>query len=566
MMNLHARSRRSLAAGLLPLALATAASAQPSVIMLGMGGSDMTPDGNTVAGTFYDASTRSHPVCTWTRGVGLRRTPGAIRSGLVRASATANELSYNDYNYENKGNFSYRFPGMFNETSIAHRWSSASGSFNLGPAANGARCDYNINTAFDISGNGRYVVGGGWTSGLCGPYRAFRHDATTATFNQLPITISRPPASAPSRANRANGVSDDGRVICGYDENYDPELTFVSRHAVVWYRNATDTAWTTHVLDPYGGEAFVVSGDGSSVFGTMSDITALATFGVNVESPVRWRRNGTEWVPQLLGVGLGDPVAASTNGEIAVGGNFYWNSAFNGGVAMDIQSFLQSRNVPMTGLTPNSPVGPIMWGVSDDGNTLLVRVDTAHDPCLATGGLAMVRLDTVPCEPPRLNLGPISDTTFIASTIEHPYGAILNTFASGTWPLNYQWQKRDEATDQWVDLVNDQDCWLSNPAFFDLKAVNSPQLRIGYLSGAWAGDYRCVVSNACGTLVSPVATVAPPFCPADFNGDGGVDGADVEAFFDAWTAGDQAADVNLDGGVDGTDVETFFTLWTAGGC
>jgi alpha-amylase len=60
--------------------------------------------------------------------------------------------------------------------------------------------------------------------------------------------------------------------------------------------------------------------------------------------------------------------------------------------------------------------------------------------------------------------------------------------------------------------------------------------------------------------------VGEPYCPADFNEDGGVDGTDVEAFFTAWEAGDESADVNFDGGVDGADVETFFAAWEAGGC
>jgi dienelactone hydrolase len=55
-------------------------------------------------------------------------------------------------------------------------------------------------------------------------------------------------------------------------------------------------------------------------------------------------------------------------------------------------------------------------------------------------------------------------------------------------------------------------------------------------------------------------------CPADFNLDGGVDGADIEAFFAAWTNGEAGADVNADGGIDGGDVETFFSRWEAGGC
>ncbi len=57
-----------------------------------------------------------------------------------------------------------------------------------------------------------------------------------------------------------------------------------------------------------------------------------------------------------------------------------------------------------------------------------------------------------------------------------------------------------------------------------------------------------------------------PRCPADFNQDGGIDGADVQAFFAAWETGSPAADVNQDGGVDGTDVEVFFAAWESGVC
>jgi hypothetical protein len=64
-------------------------------------------------------------------------------------------------------------------------------------------------------------------------------------------------------------------------------------------------------------------------------------------------------------------------------------------------------------------------------------------------------------------------------------------------------------------------------------------------------------------VVRPVG--ASP-CIADFNGDGGVDSADVEAFFMAWEAGESIADVNADGGVNGDDVGTFFAAWESGGC
>ncbi|MBS0197339.1 MAG: matrixin family metalloprotease [Planctomycetes bacterium] len=71
--------------------------------------------------------------------------------------------------------------------------------------------------------------------------------------------------------------------------------------------------------------------------------------------------------------------------------------------------------------------------------------------------------------------------------------------------------------------------------------------------GGWTGT---------GTLV---ISVTHP-CPADFNQDGGIDGADVEFFFAAWGAGDTSADVNTDGGIDGADVEYFFAQWETGAC
>ena len=55
-------------------------------------------------------------------------------------------------------------------------------------------------------------------------------------------------------------------------------------------------------------------------------------------------------------------------------------------------------------------------------------------------------------------------------------------------------------------------------------------------------------------------------CPADFNQDGGIDGLDVGAFFEAWEVAEGEADVNRDGGIDGGDLEAFFGVWQAGGC
>ncbi|MBS0198569.1 MAG: hypothetical protein JSR77_17600 [Planctomycetes bacterium] len=52
---------------------------------------------------------------------------------------------------------------------------------------------------------------------------------------------------------------------------------------------------------------------------------------------------------------------------------------------------------------------------------------------------------------------------------------------------------------------------------------------------------------------------------ADYNADGGIDGADIEAFFAAWENGYAFADFNGDGGIDGADIEAFFFWWERGG-
>lgn len=58
----------------------------------------------------------------------------------------------------------------------------------------------------------------------------------------------------------------------------------------------------------------------------------------------------------------------------------------------------------------------------------------------------------------------------------------------------------------------------------------------------------------------------PPPCFADYDNNGGIDGADIEAFFIEWAGSAPGADTNQDGGIDGADVEVFFLQWQAGGC
>ncbi len=131
-------------------------------------------------------------------------------------------------------------------------------------------------------------------------------------------------------------------------------------------------------------------------------------------------------------------------------------------------------------------------------------------------------------------------------------GATLTVVASGN-SVTYVWFKDNSPV-------------VADPP--RLTGEQSAGLTFTQVLASDSGEYFVRVTNECGTVDSEVAvlTVGEPYCPADFNLDGGVDGVDVEVFFDAWSAADPSADVNFDGGVDGADVEVFFSAWSAGGC
>lgn len=125
-----------------------------------------------------------------------------------------------------------------------------------------------------------------------------------------------------------------------------------------------------------------------------------------------------------------------------------------------------------------------------------------------------------------------------------------------------------------MPLLNGED-GLNDPLYFDASGYygssfsydESPNVRgsTARLKGYDTYKIKLFVDYAFTALTLEDAS-APPPCIADFNGDGGIDGADVEAFFVAWETGDPGSDVNSDGGVDGADVETFFVSWESGGC
>jgi hypothetical protein len=119
--------------------------------------------------------------------------------------------------------------------------------------------------------------------------------------------------------------------------------------------------------------------------------------------------------------------------------------------------------------------------------------------------------------------------------------------------------------------------WHRNSVAISLSenpTARSAQLVISNPGPADAGQYRCVITNACGQEFSTLDAVLTlrdcPYgaCVADYDGSGGTpDTADISEFFNAWLAGDDCADADCSGGTpDGSDIGAFFTVWLAGGC
>jgi len=140
----------------------------------------------------------------------------------------------------------------------------------------------------------------------------------------------------------------------------------------------------------------------------------------------------------------------------------------------------------------------------------------------------------------------------------------VSVSASGTATLVYQWRKGGQ---------------VINPAANPSAAT--PTLIVSSVVIADAGNYDCIITNACGTATSTTAIVTVQSCVcsiADLVGgdgnppaDASVDGNDFQAFLNAFGGGTALADIvggdgnpPADGSVDGNDFQAFLNAFAAG--
>ncbi len=531
--------KRTLSAAALIASCSAFAYAQPAHVMVGMTGGDISTNGMTAAGAIYDAAQAKYRIFRYVRGTGAIDTGAVLQGGSIRSSGDCLAISFDAYNDEN-------FGGFGTTKLMAHRWDTTHGSFNLGVHPNGSLCDY-INSASDTSRNGRYEIGSGWTQGGCGPYRGWIYDANTLSFTQLPASVSAPPINALALNTRADAVNGDGTVVVGYDENFNDTFTATVRRATVW----TNTAgvWAEKILDVKGGVANGVNSLGNVVVGKMNSATMFSTFGTTTTTPIKWTRSGSVWTPTNLGgTASMQPVFVSDDGNTVVGLDngiiWIWRPTINGGTPIYMDDYLTSVGALPPNMNTGTILGTPLHAMSEDGNAIEMSWLDSRNPCLTTGGVMITYLNGTTCEPARISFSPVSQSI----TTIPAFGIILNVFASGSWPLNYQWQK-ETAPGVWTDLVDDN-CGVFDPTLFDVKAPTTNQLRLGGLSGIWAGNYRCTVTNSCGSVTSNVAVIAPPGPACYPNCDGSTTNPlltanDFQCFLNSYASG--ASYANCDG-------------------
>ena len=122
-----------------------------------------------------------------------------------------------------------------------------------------------------------------------------------------------------------------------------------------------------------------------------------------------------------------------------------------------------------------------------------------------------------------------------------------------------------------VGTLNKACTWRGTAASFeDLHQFVPANFSTSFALKAWRQGQKLYVSgygyNTVATRNEALLWSRDLPCIADFNQDGGIDGADIESFFIAWESGAASGDVSEDGGVDGQDIEYFFVRWEAGGC
>jgi uncharacterized membrane protein len=207
---------------------------------------DLTPDGSIALMQQYNARGEFYFYRTETGSLELKGEVGDASLGAATAISAGGVVT--------------AFHGSPQQAGI---WTEQSGWTDI-PSVFTTGCGTDVASAWDLTANGRIVVGMAWDE--CG-VQAFKWDATGSGIMTLLERLgSQFPGSTRPPDNRATVVSDDGSVIAGWASTAE-----TGRYPAVWREDGTGFLIQATVEAGTGGEVMATSGDGKYLAGYLGE-------------------------------------------------------------------------------------------------------------------------------------------------------------------------------------------------------------------------------------------------------------------------------------------------------
>lgn len=247
----------------------------------------LSGDGSVAVGDYG----RGGPIFQWSAKTGIVSMNIASTGGNVSISRNGHYISGNllDVN---------------SDTDLgAYRWDAKNDWVRVRPRGS---CGTDTNSSFAVSDDGSVF---GYTFNTCTDYKAFRWIPNTA-IGSVEFPSSFKHSDGKWANSRVDQVSADGSVAVGWQE-----AEWGGWLGTVWHNGRPEL-----ITDSNGdavGEAFTVSGDGSTIGGMLFD-------GQMPGDGSGWRRSAApgsslEYVPGFPGVSETKPYAMNSDGKVMVG-------------------------------------------------------------------------------------------------------------------------------------------------------------------------------------------------------------------------------------------------------
>ena len=372
--------------------------------------------------------------------------------------------------------------------------------------------------ANDISPDGRWVVGGIDTNGDLVTDIAYRYDVLNDVLLHLPGPVTS-----------ATAVSDDGSVIVG-DIPGPPGQEEVEI-AAIW-DEGTNT-WTSMGFLPNAGScpsrsnAYELSADGTVAVGLSWDGCSGRGF--------RWTQG--EGMVEL------EPLASGGNRASVISADGSIIAGFAQGTSGRTPTKWDGLTTAGESLTDDFGAQGEVFGISDDGSTLLGRVDMG-----ISGWLNAVKWVNGG-QPELIGQGAINPFLYAGNAMDIAGDGTIVGFDSRQGQRIAWIQPGGEG-----DLINFVD-------YLEGLGAVLPDLHIGIeVCQAISTDGSTIIGH--GFQGAWIVTIDS--CAADLNGDGVLDLDDVSTFIAGFTGGDPIADLDGNGVFDLSDISAFVAAFLDG--